>query len=239
MSILWDISKANEIEELPFPIITEGTQDCGNGVYLLKAGTPISEDREVANDGDAAMLVAEDFYFYSNSPAQPKLVECITGGYVDLNAAEAASGLTYTDAAKSALEEAGITLVDGKLETGGGLPEVDADDNGKVLTVVEGAWAAAAGGSGGGGVLVVTATLTADGAGTCDKTMGEIWTAAQTMPVILVENLAPVGIIGITQAAIKYTSEPSYILRGVNTNYRATSLDDYPSADSGGEPGRT
>ena len=119
------------------------------------------------------------------------------------------------------------------------LPEVDADDNGKVLTVVEGAWAAAAGGSGGGGVLVVTATLTADGTGTCDKTMGEIWTAAQTMPVILVENLAPVGIIGITQAAIKYTSEPSYILRGVNTNYRETSLDDYPSVDSGDEPGGT
>ena len=148
------------------------------------------------------------------------------------------------------------------------LPPVGSTDNGKVLGVSEGAWAKisapsglpevgaddkdkylhtnaftgkpewASGGSGG-GVLVVTATLTADGTGTCDKTMGEIWTAAQTMPVILVENLAPVGIIGITQATIKYTNEPSYILRGVNTNYRATSLDDYPSVDSGDEPGGT
>lgn len=89
----------------------------------------------------------------------------------------------------------------------------------------------------GGGVLVVTATLTADGTGTCDKTMGEIWTAAQTMPVILVENMAPVGIIGITQATIKYTPDPAYVLSSVNTNYRATSLDDYPSVDSGDEPG--
>lgn len=120
MSIFWDINTANEIAEEPFPIITEGTQDMGNGVYLLKAGTPISAANEVANDGTAAKLVGEDYYFYSNTPTQPKLVKVITGGYVDINAAEEASGLTYTDAAKSALESAGITLVDGKLPAGGG-----------------------------------------------------------------------------------------------------------------------
>jgi hypothetical protein len=98
---------------------------------------------------------------------------------------------------------------------------------------------AAGGGSGGGGVLVVTATLNADETGTCDKTMGEIWAAAQTMPVILVENFVPVGIIGITTAVLKYTDEPSYILKGVNANYRATSLDDYPSISIGDDSPHT
>ena len=49
------------------------------------------------------------------------------------------------------------------------LPEVDSEDNGKVLTVVDGAWAAANGGGSGGGVLVVT-----DTDGTLDKTWQEI-----------------------------------------------------------------
>ena len=52
-----------------------------------------------------------------------------------------------------------------------GLPAVSGDDNGKVLTVVEGEWAPAAGG-GGGGVLVVT-----ENEGTLDKTWQEIYDA--------------------------------------------------------------
>jgi hypothetical protein len=95
------------------------------------------------------------------------------------------------------------------------------------------------GGGSGGGVLVVTATLNADETGTCDKTMGEIWAAAQTMPVILVENFVPVGIIGITTAKLKYTNEPDYVLFGVNAEYHATSLDDYPSINSGDDSPHT
>jgi len=55
-----------------------------------------------------------------------------------------------------------------------GLPAVSGDDNGKVLTVVEGEWAPAAGG-GGGGVLVVT-----ENEGSLDKTWQEIYDAMLT-----------------------------------------------------------
>ena len=51
----------------------------------------------------------------------------------------------------------------GQHSGGGGsdLPEVDDADNGKVLTVIDGAWAAGSGGGGGGGALIVKCTGTA------------------------------------------------------------------------------
>ena len=115
MSILWDVGSFTKIVEVPMSIITTGTQNMGNGVYWLKAGTPISEAGAVKNDGDAKYLVAEDFYFYSNTPAQPKLVKLIETGYVDLNKAEKAAGITFESTAVSALAEAGIFLVNGAL----------------------------------------------------------------------------------------------------------------------------
>ena len=143
MSLFWNLDDAAVVTPTPLPIITTGTVDCGDGVYLLKAGTPLDEDGAVSNDGDAVALVAEDFYFYSNTPTQPKLVPLITAGYVDLNAAEAAAGITYTDACKTALGSAGIVLVDGALDSGPTIPEVSDADDGKFLRVVDGAWAAA------------------------------------------------------------------------------------------------
>lgn len=128
--VLWDFDHYNTLMELPLPVIRTGTQNMGNGVYWLKAGTPLSKARAVANTSDAACIVAEDFYFYENKPNQAKLAKVIVQGYVDLAEAEARSGLTYTEDALSALETAGIVMVDGKL-------------------------AAPGGGSSGGGVLVV------------------------------------------------------------------------------------
>lgn len=116
MSILWDVGNYTKIIEKPLNVITTGTQNMGNGVYWLKAGTPISAAGAVKNDGNAKYLVAEDFYFYSNTPTQPKLVKLIESGYVDLNKAEAAAGITFESTAKAALATAGIVLVDGKLD---------------------------------------------------------------------------------------------------------------------------
>lgn len=67
---------------------------------------------------------------------------------------------------------------------GGGLPEVSADDNGDVLTVVNGAWGKAAP-SGGGGVLIVNAVVDFTDPSSpvvlsVDKTSEEVYTAAQS-----------------------------------------------------------
>lgn len=130
MSILWDTSNYTKIKEIGMPVITSGTVNMGGGVYKLKAGTPISDALAVANTSSAKYLVAEDFFFYANNPTQPKLVKVIETGYVDLALAEAASGLTFTSDAKSALATEGIILVDGALQTGGG------GENGVLLITV-------------------------------------------------------------------------------------------------------
>jgi len=73
-----------------------------------------------------------------------------------------------------------IGCADYMIVKGGGseLPEVTADDNGDVLTVVNGAWAKAA--PGGGGALVVTVN---EETGALDKTWQEINDA---MPLVYV-----------------------------------------------------
>lgn len=63
-------------------------------------------------------------------------------------------------------------------EGGGSLPAVTSDDNGDVLTVVEGTWAAAAPSGGGSDIFVVTYTDNS-GTVTSDKTLAEIYTAIQ------------------------------------------------------------
>lgn len=135
MSILWNPAEATVVEKVSLPVITTGTQNMGNGIYWLKAGTPLDEDYAVANDEDAVCLVAEDFFFVSTNPNQDRMVPIIKSGYVDLNKAEAAAGITYDDAAVAALKEAGIEVIDGLLETGGGsdLPDVGDGDKNKFL----------------------------------------------------------------------------------------------------------
>lgn len=136
MNILWNPNEAVEILEMPLPLITTGTQDMGDGVYWLKAGTPLDEYFAVANDEDAKYVVAEDFYFISTKPDQAKVVPLITAGYVDINKAEQAAGITYTDACLSALETAGIVMVDGTIAGGGGggggVLVVHVDENGSL-----------------------------------------------------------------------------------------------------------
>lgn len=144
MNILWNPNEAVDILEMPLPIITEGTQDMGDGVYWLKAGTPLDEYFAVANDEDAKYVVAEDFYFISTKPDQAKVVPLITAGYVDINKAEQAAGITYSQDCIDALADEGIVLVDGTLPSsggggggGGGLPPYENADINKVLTLAD------------------------------------------------------------------------------------------------------
>ena len=41
MSILWNPAEANVVEKVSLPVITTGTQNMGDGIYWLKAGTPL------------------------------------------------------------------------------------------------------------------------------------------------------------------------------------------------------
>ncbi|MBQ3327142.1 MAG: hypothetical protein IJG86_05110 [Clostridia bacterium] len=153
MNILWNPNEAVDFIEMPLPLITEGTQDMGDGVWWLRAGTPLDEYFAVANDEDAKYVVAEDFYFISSKPDQAKAVPLITAGYVDINKAEQAAGITYSQDCIDALADEGIVLVDGTLPSSGG------------------------GGGGGGGVLVVHVIRTfTDGSETytLDKTWQEL-----------------------------------------------------------------
>ena len=69
------------------------------------------------------------------------------------------------------------------------VPAVSASDNGKVLTVVDGAWAAAQGGGGEGSIAVTTAAL-ADDYYTLDMTWAEILSAVKgkTPVFILIDS---------------------------------------------------
>jgi len=155
MNILWNPNEAVDFIEMPLPLITEGTQDMGDGVYWLRAGTPLDEYFAVANDGDAKYVVAEDFYFISTKPEQAKVVQLITAGYVDINKAEAASGITYSQDCIDALADEGIVLVDGTLPSSGG-----------------------GGGGGGGGVFLIGSTVQNEIV-TLNKTLSEIFNAAK------------------------------------------------------------
>lgn len=117
MSILWNPAEATVVEKVSLPVITTGTQNMGDGIYWLKAGTPLSNAYAVANNGNAKYIVAEDFFFISTNPNQDRRVSLVKSGYVDINKAEASAGITFADAAVSALKTAGIILVNGLLDT--------------------------------------------------------------------------------------------------------------------------
>ena len=142
MNIIFDLSNATKKQKILYP-----------WAGALKAGTPLAGDGSVANDGSAVGLVAHDYPEEWAKEVYPDgkfyaEVEVIAAGYIDLAAAEANCGLTYSDELKAALT--GIVFCDGALPAPDVLPAIEESDEGKVLTVDEGAavWAEASGGGG-------------------------------------------------------------------------------------------
>lgn len=126
------------------PTLPTGAVDLGNGTFKILAGTPVDEDGAISNDSNAIGILADDYFIYATGLANRSLAPVIVSGYVDKAAAEEHSGLEYDSDAISALETAGVYLVEGAPGSGGGgLPAVTADDEGKVLTVnSSGEWVA-------------------------------------------------------------------------------------------------
>lgn len=125
---------------------------------------------------------------------------------------------------------------------GGGLPEVTDADDGKVLTVIDGAWAA---GSGGGGGAIIVSLVEGDipGSERMDKTAGEILDALPNSYLRFTIEIEP----GETDTQYVYIQMKNYIVSSGNVEglpegynfdidmgggstktYNAHTLSDYP-----------
>lgn len=105
---------------------------------LLKAGTPIAENGTVANSDAALGILANDV----SKSDELQLCQLIIAGQLSLDAVESSFGSKLTTACKDALDNITFAQSNGKPYAPVELPAVTAADNGKILKVVNGAWAA-------------------------------------------------------------------------------------------------
>lgn len=105
---------------------------------FLKAGTPIAENGTVANNDAALGILANDV----SKSDELQLCQLIIAGQLSLDAVESSFGSKLTTACKDALDNITFVQSNGKPYAPIELPAVTAADNGKILKVVNGAWAA-------------------------------------------------------------------------------------------------
>lgn len=105
---------------------------------FLKAGTPIAENGTVANNDAALGILANDV----SKSDELQLCQLIIAGQLSLDAVESSFGSKLTTACKDALDNITFVPGNGKPYAPIELPAVTAADNGKILKVVNGAWAA-------------------------------------------------------------------------------------------------
>ena len=215
-------------------VYKEIKMDWDNITFPLKEGSPVSLNGVVSNDGDAIGLVPQTI---TKEPLI-KSIWILVGGDVDLAEVEEAFGDSLEDAAKSNMNGLRFWLEDGTVYNATELPSVTADDNGDVLTVVEGEWAKATP-SGGGGSLVIGVT-SADDVDTFNKTWKEIHDAMASGQIAMI--LSEEDAYTVFQNSIAYITKD----KGGNKPYRviwlsggdevvfyATTENDYPSSDNG------
>jgi hypothetical protein len=174
MSILWNFDKYAKIEMLPFDplcINDDNLIPISDVELLLKAGTPLSlagaESEHLVMDGEEkpslftpgtvhpiedeafpTCFAAEDYHFILTNAQQPKLVECVTKGYIEK--AKVLEALD-TDGA-GALDELEIEAADPTADWAEGLAALG-------LYLVDDLGALPAGGSGGGALLIGPAPI--------------------------------------------------------------------------------
>lgn len=116
-----------------------------------------------------------------------------------------------------------------KINSGGGgseLPAVTTDDNGDVLTVVEGAWAKAAPGGGSGLVISITDDEVAQ-AFIMDKTFQEIWDAFSAGQAVVIEFASPPE-LAMFYSIISVSMENRVIECQGEMVFFADTVNDYP-----------
>ena len=216
-------------------VYKEIKMDWDNITFPLKEGSPVSLDGVVSNDGDAIGLVPQTI---TKEPLI-KSIWILVGGDVDLAEVEEAFGDSLEDAAKSNMNGLRFWLDDGTVYNAKELPSVTADDNGDVLTVVEGAWAKATP-SGGGGTFVVHGEYNdVTSKVTLDKTWKEIHDALVDgkIPILAPDSESDYTTIGYIYATTMNSLE-SYAVYGfvidagslVTFEYETNSEDGYPTA---------
>lgn len=105
---------------------------------FLKAGTPIAENGTVANNDAALGILANDV----SKSDELQLCQLIIAGQLSLEAVESSFGSKLTTACKDALDNITFVQNNGKPYAHIELPAVTTADNGKILKVVDGVWAA-------------------------------------------------------------------------------------------------
>lgn len=231
----------------------------GDITFPLKAGTPVSLAGAISNDGDAIGLIPTDYF---EEPTF-KSIYVLVGGDVILSEVEESFGDSLEDAAKSNMNGIRFWLDDGTVYNATELPSVTAEDDGDVLTVVDGAWAKAtptkelpsvtagddgdvltvvegawakATPSGGAFVIGMTSEMDVDA---LDKTWKEIHDAMASGQIAIIlseENADTViqdSIARVTKSSGVKPYQVKWVSDGDSVVFYATTENDYPSSDDG------
>ena len=128
-----------------------------------------------------------------------------------------------------------LNNIENGIENAGSLPSVTAEDDGDVLTVVDGAWAKATP-SGGGGPLVIGVT-SVDDVYTLNKTWKEIYDAMASGQIAMIvgefETALEQYIVKFAEIDEQYAKPYTVVLSDGDGTYYAETQNDYPSIDDG------
>lgn len=115
------------------------------------------------------------------------------------------------------------------------IPEPDAEDNGKVLGVSDGAYALVNGGGGGGGMTIIEGTTDSQtGAMSLDMTAKELYDLFKTGDTIMVRDISTEGLELYAKIVTAMYTEAGYVfsilVNSTGFAFSALEDDDYPNS---------